>query len=100
MLSVASVPQSYPGRRLRIAPVKTLALTDAAIVAGAEKLYADVREIFSGAPQFSLKLEVRGADARVRRAERRNARSGSSDTRGDGVMRGGLDCFDAELVAR
>ena len=63
MLSVASVPQSYPGERLRIAPVKTFALTDAAIVAAAEKLYADEADLFSRRWQIPLKFSGAQADA-------------------------------------
>ena len=46
MLNVASVPQSYSGERLRIAPVRTFILTWGAIVAGAEELYANTQELF------------------------------------------------------
>lgn len=52
MLSVASVPQSYSGGRLRIAPVKTFALTDGGIVAVKGKLYAQRRIYFLESRRF------------------------------------------------
>ena len=48
MLSVASVPQSYSGERLRIAPVSAFASTGETIGAPAEKLYAIMSNLFSG----------------------------------------------------
>jgi len=46
LLSAASVPRSYSGERLRIAPVLAFASTEAAIGAGPDYLYAILQENF------------------------------------------------------